>query len=82
MIIGLQGRFGEARVDHHYTPTAITNALDAPHHIARTHEATVRGGRIAANNQEIIRAVQIRHREQQLMPEQLLVGHHGGQLVD
>ena len=62
MLIGNLSGFCASWVDNHKAATALLNCFKAFGHIRHRHNAAVRGQWIAANNQHVLRMVNIGHR--------------------
>ena len=66
--------------DHHPAATAL-ECLESPTEVRHGHQAAVGGHRIGANADEQVGAVDVRYREENLVPEHFQAGQHVGQLV-
>ena len=81
MAVGQGGGLGAPRVHDHQPPAARAQLLQAALHTRRGHEAAVRGQRVGAQHQQIVRAVDVGYGQQQLMAEHQQRGQHVRQLV-
>jgi hypothetical protein len=67
LIVSDLGSLGAARVDHHHPAAARLQRLEAAAEVGHGHQAAVGGHRVGAHDQEILRAVDVADRQQQLV---------------
>jgi hypothetical protein len=87
--VGELGRLAAARVDHHQPPAACAQFLQSAADIGHGHHAAVGGHGVVADQQQELRAVDVGHGLQELVPVhpqahqvvRQLVGRGGGEMV-
>ena len=62
VLVGLVGGAGAARVHHHDLAAALADAAQPAAHVGRGEQAAVRHERVRAEHQQVVAAVQVRHR--------------------
>ena len=82
MFAGNSCRFRFSRVNQNDFAAAFFYVFEAIYDIGRGHQTTVRGERICAENQKIIRAVNIGNRHKERMTEHRPRGEMMRQLVN
>ncbi len=82
MAVGQPRGLGAARVDHHQGAAAPAQLGQPPLDARRGHQAAVGGHRVGAQHQQEVGAVDVGHRQQQLMAEHLERRQVVRQLVD
>ena len=84
MLAGDLRGLAAARVDHHQLAAAFHHALQAPRRVGHRHQAAVGDHRVGADHEQILRAVDVRHRHagRELAPEHQTRLHDLRQRVD
>lgn len=82
VFVGPLGRCGAPRVDHHHPAASGTQFAQAVLDAAGRHQAAVGLQRVGPQDKEVVRAFHVRDREQQLVPEHVVLHELVGQLVD
>ena len=54
-----------SRIDEHHPPSAVTDAPHARPHVSQAHLTAVGRRRVRAEDQQVVRAVDVRHRDRQ-----------------
>ena len=67
--VGQRGGLGASRVHHHQPAAALPQLLEAPLEARRGHHAAVRDDRVGAEDQQVVGAIDVGHRQQQLVAE-------------
>ncbi len=81
VLVGDLRRLRPSRVDHHEPPAARAQRRNALLESRRAHDRAAGGDRVAADADEQLRAIHVRDRDEELVPEHRVRGHHVGQLV-
>jgi hypothetical protein len=76
VLVGDLGRFGAARVDHDHLAAAPANLGEAPLHVGSRHHAAIRHDRVGADDQQIVSAIEVRHRHQHRATEHFFRSEH------
>ena len=82
VLVGVLGRARAARVDHHDLAAALADAAQPAAHVGRGQQAAVRDERVGAEQQQVLAAVDVRHRHAQRVAEHQPDGDLLGHLVD
>jgi hypothetical protein len=75
MLVGLLGRAGAAGVDHDHLAAPLADAAQPSAHVRRGEQAAVRDERVGAQQEQVLAAVHIRHRDGQHRAEHEPGGH-------
>ena len=81
VLISNSGSFSCPRINHQNTTSARLNPFDPTTEIRHSHHAAIRCQRVAADDDQKIRTVNISNRLQQLMPQHLQARHVMRQLI-
>ena len=82
MPVGDGRRFGAAWIDHHHAAPALADFLDAAGHAGRGHQAAAGHARVSAQNQQVVRAVDVRHWDQGLIAKHQAGGQYLGHVIN
>jgi hypothetical protein len=81
VLAGALGGLAAARVDGDDLAAAALDLLEPPLHVRRGHQAAVGDQRVAAQDEQVLRAIDVRDRDGQAAAEHEGGAHHLGQLV-
>ena len=82
VLVGDLGGARAPRVDHHDLAAALLDRAQAPAHVGRRQQAAVGGERVGAEDQQVVGAVDVRHRDRQRAAEHQRRGDLLRPLVD
>ena len=82
VLVGDLGGARAPRVDHHDLAAALLDRTQAPAHVGRREQAAVGGERVGAEDQQVVGAVDVRHRDRQRAAEHQRRGDLLRPLVD
>ena len=82
VLVGDLGGARAPRVDHHELAAALLDRAQAPAHVGRGEQAAVGGERVGAEDQQVVGAVDVRHRDRQRAAEHQRRGDLLRPLVD
>ena len=69
MAVGKPGGFVLTRIDEYYFPAAFADVAEPSIHAGRGHQTAIGYGRICAQDQKKLRAVNVGYRKQKLVSE-------------
>ena len=81
-LVGVVGGLGATRVDDDDLPAAGLDGLEAPGEVGRGAEAAVRRVGVGAEDQQVVGAIEVGHRDEQRVAVEVAARHVLGHLVD
>ena len=74
--------FGTPWIDHHHFAITCFDVFELLTHVGRSHDTAIRGQRVTADDEHILRAIHIRNRDAEHMAEQMHADDMVWQLVN